>query len=152
MSQTIEAFWQRFLEHERLPKETKYLEAFYFDTNKESAEHLLRLVLSGKKKATASSLYYYQVTDEEIPSVGSYSIVTDFDGQPYGVIKTTGITIIPFKDLTYETVKREGEDENLLSWQKNHIKFFKADGKQAGYTFDVDMPVVFEDFELVYQE
>ncbi len=151
MNKIVKAFWQKFLEAKNLPQDTKCLEVFYFDITKESAAHLLSLVLSGKKKATASSLYHYQATGEAIPTVGSYSIVTDFDGVPHCVIKTTAIHIVPFKDLTYEVVKREGEDENLASWRSNHIHFFTEDGKASGYQFDWEMPVVFEDFEVVYR-
>lgn len=152
MNNEVQAFWERFLEKENLPKETTCLESFYFDVNRENARELCDLVLKGIKKATASSFYHYEETDEQMPKVGDYSIVTDYDGHPYAVIKTTQISIIPFKDLTFNIVKREGEDENLKSWQKNHIKFFTYDAKKSGYVFDFDMPVVFEDFEVVYQE
>ena len=152
MNHNIESFWNRFLISTKLPKTTTYLESFYFDTSKESADHLCDLVLKGIKKATASSLYHYEATGEEMPKVGDYSIVTNFDGEPFAVIKTTKITIIPYKDLTFDIVKREGEDESLESWQEKHTKFYEFDAKQSGYIFDENMPVVFEDFEVVYQE
>ena len=55
-------------------------------------------------------------------------------------------------NYTYDIVKREGEDDNLESWRQGHIRFFTAEGKDLGYTFGEDMLVVFEDFEVVYQE
>lgn len=152
MENKIQAFWQRFLQKNNLPSDTRYLEAFYFDASKESARHLCNLVLQGKKQATASSLYHYQSTGEEMPKIGDYSIVTNFEGTPYGVIQTTDLSIIPFKDLTYDVVKREGEDEDLASWREKHIRFYQIDGQRSGYEFDEDMPVVFEDFKLVYKE
>ena len=45
--------------------------------------------------------------------------------------------------------KQEGEDECLESWRKNHITFFTVEGKQLGYSFSEEMPVVFEKFELL---
>jgi uncharacterized protein YhfF len=152
LNKEIKQFWDRFLESKGLPKDTTYYEAFYFDTTRESANHLCNLVLEGKKKATASSLYYYQVSGDELPTVGGYSIITDFDSKPYAVIKTTDIHIIPYKDLTFDIVSREGEDDSLASWQEKHRKYFMIDGKETGYIFDEDMPVFFEDFEVVYQE
>lgn len=152
MQDLIAAFWHRFLIKTNLPKDTTYLESFYFDTSKESADHLCDLVLKGIKKATASSLYHYQATGEEMPKVGDYSVVTNFRGEPFAVIMTTKISIIPYKDLTFDVVKREGEDETLESWQEKHQRFYEIDGKQSGYTFNEDMPVVFEDFEVVYKE
>ncbi len=55
-----ESFWQRFLKTKELPKDTKYFEAFHFELTKKSANDLLKLVLEGKKKATASSLEAYR--------------------------------------------------------------------------------------------
>lgn len=147
----INLFFERFKSHNNKPDAT-YKEAFFFDLTKESASHLLELVLSGKKKATASSFHAYQIENEELPKIGEYSIVTDFDGKPYAVIQTKLVTILPFNEMTYEICMREGEDENLLSWQNNHIHFFTEEGKLLGYTFDEHMLVVFEDFEVVYQE
>ena len=152
MSDQLQEFWFRFLQAKQLSKETKYLEAFYFDCNRESANKLLDLVLQGKKKATASSLYHYQSTGEDIPKVGDLTIVTDFDGKAYAVIRTTNVQIIAFKDLTFDVVKREGEDDSLESWRRNHINFYQEDGRLNGYVFDEEMPVVFEDFVLVYKE
>jgi uncharacterized protein YhfF len=119
---------------------------------RESANHLLSLVLQGKKTATASSYDHYLATGEEIPSVGSLSIVTDYDGLPYAVIRTKAVQLIPFKDLTYDIIKREGEDDSLGSWRKSHTRFYQEDGKINGYEFNEDMLVLFEDFEVIYQE
>lgn len=62
------------------------------------------------------------------------------------------MTLLPFKDLTFDIVKREGEDDTLESWQKGHEKFFTAEGFDMVYSFTKEMLVVFEDFEVVYQE
>jgi len=148
----IESFWKRFLATKDLPKDTLYLEAFHFELTKKSANDLLKLVLEGKKKATASSLEAYRKENEKLPIPGDYSIVTDFDGNPYGVIWTTAVTILPYRFITFDICKREGEDDTLESWQKNHKKFFSEEGKIIGYKFTEHMLVVFEDFELLYRE
>lgn len=44
-----------------------------------------------------------------------------------------------FKEITYDICKR------------GHIRFFEAEGKELGYTFTEDMPVIFEDFEVIYR-
>lgn len=51
--------------------------------------------------------------------------MTSFDEKPFTVMKTTKISIVPFKNLTFDIVKREGEDETLEIWQK-----------KSGYTYD----------------
>lgn len=151
-NETATSFWKRFLKATDRADDFKYFECFHFDANKASADKLLRLVLKGKKTATSSSLLAYKGDNSPLPKVGDCSIVTDWDGVPHCVIETTRVTILPFREMTYDICKREGEDDTLESWQKGHIAFFTEDGKASGYTFGWDMPVVFEDFKVVYTE
>ena len=147
----INVFWSNFLKETNKSSDTTYLECFYFDLTKESANHLLELVLSGKKTATASSFLSYENTGERIPAPGDLSIVTDWEGVPFCVIETKSITLIPYNKITYSICRREGEDETLASWKEKHAHFFTEEGKILGYTFTDEMLVVFEDFEVSYQ-
>lgn len=110
------------------------------------------MVLSGKKQATASSLLSYEIEGCRIPQIGDYSIVTDWKGNPRCVIETTNVIILPFNQITFDICKREGEDDTLESWQKGHRNFFMEDGKKLGYEFSENMPVVFEDFKVVFSK
>lgn len=147
----VDLFWNEFLKKTKRHETTKYIEAFHFELTEKLANELLQLVLIGQKRATASSLLSYQIEGTRIPEVGDLSIVTDWDGYPKCVIETTVVSIIPFKDITYDICKREGEDDTLESWQRGHERFFKSEGRTIGYEFTEEMPVVFEDFEVVYQ-
>ena len=147
----IDIFWEEFLSKTNRCRTIKYLDVFHFELTKELANELLQLVLSGKKRATASSLWSYEIEGESIPKVGDLNIVTDWEGIPQCVIETTAVTIIPFEDITYDICKREGEDDTLESWRAGHIKFFKGDGDILGYEFSNKMPVIFENFEVVYR-
>lgn len=147
----IDIFWKQFLMKTGRNENSKYLDVFHFELTEKFANELLRLVLIGQKKATASSLLSYEMEGERLPVVGDLSIVTDWEGVPKCVIETTVITIIPFSDITYDICKREGEDDTLESWRTGHIHFFKEEGKELGYEFTENMPVVFEDFEVVYK-
>lgn len=148
---TIQKYWDRYLLANNLDPKTKYYEAMYFGMTKELANSLLEMVLSGQKKATASSLWAFEAESHELPKVGDLSIVTDWEGTPYCIMKTTAIIIIPFNEMTYDICKREGEDENLESWRENHGKHFALEGEALGYEFSEEMPVVFEDFEIVWK-
>lgn len=147
----VDIFWKKFLVETGREVSTKYIEVFHFELTEKLANELLQLVLIGQKKATASSLLAYEIEGTRVPEVGDLSIVTNWEGNPKCVIQTTAVTIIPFKDITYEICKREGEDDTLESWQKGHERFYKAEGNALGYDFTDDMPVVFEDFEVIYQ-
>ncbi|MBE5960859.1 MAG: ASCH domain-containing protein [Lachnospiraceae bacterium] len=145
-----EQLWNAYKEKNGLSKELKYLDSFHFELTEYWANKLLELVLEGVKKATSSSVWGYEIEGDRIPQKGDYSIVTDWDGNARCVIQTTNVRIIPFKDITYDICKLEGEDDNLESWRKGHISFFQAEGKELGYEFTEEMPVIFEEFEVVY--
>lgn len=151
-TESSDAFFRRFLTKNGLSLDTDYLDAFCFDLTREAATYLLDLVISGKKRATASSLTGYQIEGEKTPEVGDYSVITDFDGVPRCVMRTTAVTILPYKDITFDICRREGEDDCLESWQRSHERFFTDEGRELGYEFTPDMPVIFEDFEVVYIE
>ena len=148
----IQDFWHRFLVEKRLPQDNTYFDCFHFELTEKWAEELLRLVLCDQKKATASSLYAYEKENLRLPEVGDFSIVTNWAGEPKCVIRTSNVRILPFHEMTYDICKLEGEDDTLASWQRGHQRFFKEEGQELGYEFTEDMPVVFEEFEVVYQE
>ncbi len=148
----INAFWMRFIKAANHDFKTRYLSVFHFELNEHLAHELLELVLSGQKKATASSLKSFEIENEPLPKVGDLHIVTDWDGNPRCVIQTTALTVLPYREMTYEICKREGEDDSLESWQKGHQRFFEEEGKQLGYEFSEDLLVLFEDFNLIYKE
>lgn len=152
MNNNIDEFWQTFLNEKGISKQTKYFEAFHFELNERAANALLDLVLIGQKKATSSSLQEFALANNEIPKVGDYSILTDWEGNPRCVIQTKRVRIIPFKDITYDICMLEGEDDDLASWQRGHRSFFVREGEQLGYSFSEDMPVIFEEFEVVYKK
>ncbi len=68
------------------------------------------------------------------------------------MIRTSNVRILPFHEMTYDICRLEGEDDTLESWQKGHRRFFAAESQELGYTFTEEMPVVFEEFEVVYRE
>lgn len=146
---TIEQFWSEFLKKTNRPQTTTYYESFHFTSEEQLANELLELVLSGKKRATSSSLLCY--AEGEQPKPGNLSIVTDWDGNPHCVIETKAVQVISFDKMTFEICSREGEDECLETWKEGHRHFFTLDAEEMGYAFTEDMPVVFEDFEVVYR-
>lgn len=147
---TVNEFWKKFIKDTSKDANLKYYESFRFELSETVSNQLLDLVLSGRKKATSSSLLAYQVAQEPLPQVGDFSIITDWDGVPRCVIETTSVSIIPFNEMTFEICKLEGEDDTLASWQYGHRKFFTNEGRTVGYEFTENMPVVFEEFEMVY--
>lgn len=152
ISMMVNEFWQEFLLQNNKDSNTQYIECFHFELTERLANELLELVLLGKKCATASSRLAFEKENSRMPQPGDYSIVTDWNGIPHCVIETTAVTVLPFNEMTYDICSREGEDDTLKSWQDGHRRFFTEDGKQLGYQFSEDMPVVFEDFKVVFKK
>ena len=125
------------------------LEKWHFEVTEEACNYLLDLVLKGQKKATSSALIGYELDGENIPAVGDMSVITDWDGNPRCVIRTINVRVLPYRDITLEIARLEGEDDTLDSWRSNHERFFREEGKELGYEFSEDMGVVFEEFEVV---
>lgn len=125
------------------------INTWHFDLNEKDCNYLLGLVLQGKKRATTSSLYYFELSGEPLPKAGDLNRVTYWDGTPGCIIRTTNVRIMPYKDITFDIAKLEGEDDDLDSWRRHHRNFFSDEAKQMGYAFSEDVTVVFEEFELV---
>lgn len=115
-----------------------------FGDSPEMADELAALVMKGGKTATCCSLSSFE-KEEELPSVGSYSIVLDGEGTPVCVIRTIAMYLKQFSDMTDELAKKEGEgDLSLDYWKKGHQDFFEREG-----TYSEDMEIVFEEFQLI---
>ncbi len=63
----VDIFWNAFLKKTSRPETTKYLDIFHFELTEKWANELLRLVLIGQKKATASSLWGYGLEGDIYP-------------------------------------------------------------------------------------
>lgn len=113
---------------------------------------LLRLVLEGTKTATASAAALYALENEPLPAAGEeYSVILDSQGHAGCIIRTTRVSVVPFRDVSAEFAWREGErDRSLDSWREIHRDFFTDCMGEAGLDFTEDMDVVCEEFELVW--
>lgn len=151
MNTALNEYWQGFLMENNLCPNTPYLESFYFGNNETIATEIIKLVLSGKKVATSSTVYQFMIFGRKLPEVGDYSIVTDYYGNPHCIIQTTNMEIIKFKHVTYEMCKKEGENRSLEAWQQQHIEYFNEVGEDIGFQFSWDMDLVYEEFRVVYK-
>lgn len=115
----------------------------------DNGEMLTNLVIKEIKTATSSLYILYE--NEPLPEAGTYSVIVDNNGNAKCVIKTTKIEIVPFNEVTEEHAYQEGEsDRKLETWRKIHKTFFEKCLEKKEMTFDENMLVVCEQFELVY--
>ncbi|WP_332748965.1 ASCH domain-containing protein [Hydrogenophaga sp.] len=148
----IAHFWSAFVGSQSSDPSHRFYEAFHFDDNASDADELAQLVLAGRKRATAGLALVFESTGKSIPQLGDLSVVTLFSGQPVCVIETRQVNIVPFSQVDADFAATEGEgDGSLAHWQRVHAAFFGRECVRLGCEFSANMPVVCEQFEVVYR-
>ncbi|GAA1822762.1 ASCH domain-containing protein [Nesterenkonia flava] len=122
-----------------------------FGDHRELADELLGLVAAGVKTGTASLLAEYVWEGEVPPGIGSHTIFCSGDGAPRVVVRTVGLRICRFDEVTSEFAYTEGEgDRSLAHWRHEHQVFWERVTQAAGRSFSPDMEVLCENFVKVW--
>lgn len=151
-SKIVQEFWQKFCAKNLEVKRDEPYEVWFFHHNRESSKKLAELVLAGRKQATASLMEYENDTGEG-GTVGGYSVVTDFDGNPQCVIQTTEVCAIPFGEVDAQFAFDEGEgDRTLEYWRTAHTKFFIECCRDLNIEFDESMMICCKRFKKLFPE
>lgn len=130
--------------------ETDDYDAWQFGDDPNS---LARLVLEGKKTATASAYPLYALEHQPLPAVGECSVILNSADEAVCIIRNTRVTVVPYREITADHAFLEGEgDRSLAYWREIHEAFFTKDMAASGLIFDESMPVVCEEFEVVYPQ
>jgi len=154
-SAQIADFWDAYRQSQPAPDRLPAAppEAWYFCDNEADANELGALVLAGIKTATCSLRWVYDHTGERVPAVGDLSIITDWEGNPLGIIETTEITIRPYDQVDAAFAYDEGEgDRSLDDWRAAHWRFFSRECATIGREVAGDMPLICERFRLIYRK
>ena len=111
------------------------------------------LVLAGTKTATSSAFPLYEAEGETLPKAGEYSVILNGRAEAVCVVRTVRVSVVPFSQVDARHAYLEGEgDRSLAYWRAVHERFFAEAMEAAGLCFTQDMPVVLEEFEVVYRE
>ena len=130
MSDSIKQFWLEFCEKSNTNSETPY-QIWFFGNSVQMAKELAELVISGKKKATASLVEFNQTHPEVAPIDDGYSVITDFNSNPLCVIQTTEIRHLPFDEVDAQFAFDEGEgDQTLEYWRDGHWQYFMKEAAE----------------------
>ena len=151
--------WRAYREHRalgaagapgaELPEEPP--SAWHFCDNAEDADACAALVLAGRKRATAPSRWGLEARGEPLPRPGDLHVVTDWSGVARCVIRTTAVEVVPVRDVTAAHAAAEGEgDGSLAFWRRVHRAYYERELAGTPYVPRDDMPVVCEQFEVVF--
>jgi uncharacterized protein YhfF len=124
-------------------------DAWHFCDNEKDADELAELVLTGTKRATAACLW--ELGGGGLPARNDLDIVTYWSGHACCVIRTSDVEIKPFAAVSRAFAAREGEgDGSLEYWRRVHWAYYERVVKPLGKAPAYDMPIVCQQFELVY--
>lgn len=148
---SVEILWKNYIAQNPENKSLKTPISFYFCDNEFDANDCADLVVKGIKRATATSLWWYEKNNESLPKVGDQYIITDWSGNAKAVIKTTKVDQVPYNKITSEFAEIEGEgDKSLEYWKKVHKDYYTREMKPFNEEFDENMIIVCEQFKTVY--
>jgi len=146
----VAAHWTEFCRAASVPESTPY-QAWFFGDSPALAHELVVLVLAGPKRATAGAVWAVDLEPDLGAVPYGYSVVTEHDGTPRCVIRTTALDRRPLDEVDAQFAWDEGEgDRTLADWLDGHRRFFRRECAAEGVPFADDMPVQPERFELSF--
>lgn len=153
MHLTVHALWRAYLRSigEAPDGTDKTFDAWHFCDTRAEADALANLVVRGLKRATIPSLWELEARGEPMPHPGDLHVITNWDGVAQCVIRTTQVTVKPFNQVGAEYARIEGEgDRTLAYWRRTHWAYYERVLRDTDYTPRPEMPVVCEQFEVVF--
>jgi uncharacterized protein YhfF len=126
-------------------------EAWAFGAGVEMETELAELVVTGTKRATATSLEVLLLEGAAMPQPGEHSVIYDGAQVARCIIQTTAVHVAPLDSVTAGFAWREGEgDRSRDYWLDGHRHFFGEEHRAAGIPFSDGIPVIFEEFVVVW--
>ncbi|MGP1588193.1 MAG: ASCH domain-containing protein [Treponemataceae bacterium] len=149
---SIDEFWNKFLQGSKIdPKKVCFCGELSLGEEAETSSYYILRLLSGQKTVFATSYYSFEIDRIPLPKSGSFFVVTDWQSKPYAVIEVTNVTTLPFNQVPWSIACREDEANSIEEWREIKSEFFEEDAQIMGYEFNQNMPVVFEEFKVLYK-
>lgn len=147
----IEAFWDAAVAATpELNRDAAYA-VWSFGDNQELSDHVLAETLAGRNRATASLRWDYDSDQTHLPQAGDAGVITDWRGVPRAVVVTRQVDIRRYADVDEDFARAEGYlHDPLNEWRDVHWAYFGRRCAELGRVASPDMPVVCEQFELIY--
>ena len=150
----VTAFWQAYCDSCAITGKSvpESYDAWAFGDNPKMADELGALVLSGVKTATAGLIWEDEHFGWKRPEVGDTTIILDGEGSPLCIIETTVAVVKPFADVDVAFAVLEGEGfQSVDDWRRAHWRYFSRRCQEIGKAPSEDMPVLCQQFTVVYR-
>lgn len=146
----IENYWNQFLKMNPEYIEREIPQSFYFCDNEKDANECTDLVVKKIKRATSTSLRFFEKRKEKIPEIGQFYIITDWEGNPKALVEVKNVEILKFEEITSEHAYIEGEgDKSLDYWRRVHWDYYTREMKQWNEHPTEQMLIVYEQFDRI---
>lgn len=143
-------FFDNFIESGKIRLGVNFKVSAAMPGNKQIADGLVKLYLSGKKTAGSGLVKDYETAGDPLPAVGDFWIVLDSQERPKCIAETVRVEIHPFCEVTEEIAVAEGEgDLSLNYWRSAHKRFFDPYLAKFGIS-DLDNALVVTEFFNVF--
>ena len=143
-------FWAAYCSASKLSIDMPY-QAWHFGDSAQLAHDLVELVLHGPKRATAALAWATEALPQTAAVPDGFSVVTEFDGTPRAVIRTTRLERRRFREVDAAFAWDEGEgDRTLDDWKLGHWTYFSRECESLGRLMSEDAEVWLERFELLF--
>lgn len=158
MNRSARAMWMAYLAaiagpRHRLPEIPGTPEAWAFGAGKEMEDELAELVVAGTKRATATSLEGILVDGDPMPRIGGHSVIYDGSRIARCIIRTSAVHVAPLDSVSEAFAWQEGEgDRSVEYWLEGHRRFFRTEHEKLGIPFSDSIPVIFEEFVVVWPQ
>lgn len=148
---SVSKLWNSFVVKHPKFKNVTIPESYYFCDNKKDANECAKLVVEGTKRATTSSMWWYETNQHPIAKVGDLAIITDWKGIAMAIIEIIKIDHTPFNKITAKYAKIEGEgDKSLAYWNRVHWSYYSREMHKKGQHPTKDMMLVCEQFQAIF--
>ncbi len=120
--------------------------------NRDIADELLNLYLSGKKTAGSGLVKDYEQAGDPLPKVGDYWLILNSNNKPRCLVKIRRVEFYQFDQIPVSVAVAEGEgDLSLDYWKKAHVEFFTPFLEELSILNLDKETIVTEFYEVVYK-
>lgn len=149
-STVVKRFWAACVDEIEVPPADGFYRIRHFGNNQAISRVIMDLIEKGKKVGTFTSPWIYQGIRNKTPVVGGYTLVTDYEGKPGLLLRTTATKMLPFNEITEDETRLDGPAVRPLdAWRRVHWAYFQRELEPRSMEPTEEMPVTVEEFELV---
>ncbi|MEH6679725.1 MAG: ASCH domain-containing protein [Sediminicola sp.] len=115
------------------------------------ADTAVEQVLNGTKNSTSLALLLLQLQNRPLPKIREHSVICNFKGEPFCIVETTSVKLVPFFSIREAFALQEGY-KSLDAWKTAHWNRFERELATFDRRPNESMIVVCEHFKKVFQE